>query len=52
MEELQGWSYKELQGVTRMEELQNRFWGLVVTPGKRFETEVQEAFRITKVTSL
>ena len=24
------------------------FWGLVVKPGKRYETEVQEPFRITK----
>jgi len=26
----------------------NIFWGLVVKPGKRYETEVQEPFRITK----
>merc|ERR1711892_226573 len=26
----------------------NMFWGLAVKPGKRYETEVQEAFRITK----
>ena len=27
----------------------NIFWGLVIKPGKRYETEVQEPFRITKV---
>jgi len=26
----------------------NVFWGLVIKPGKRYETEVQEPFRITK----
>jgi len=26
----------------------NIFWGLVVIPGKRYETEVEEPFRITK----
>jgi len=26
----------------------NIFWGLVIKPGKRYETEVQEPFRITK----
>merc|ERR1719510_1775229 len=24
------------------------FWGLVIKPGKRYETEVQEPFRVTK----
>lgn len=27
----------------------NIFWGLICKPGKRYETEVQEAFRMTKV---
>ena len=27
----------------------NVFWGLVIKPGKRYETTVQEPFRITKV---
>ena len=27
----------------------NIFWGLHVKPGKRYETDVQLAFRITKV---
>ena len=27
----------------------NIFWGLVIKPGKRYETEVQEPFRVTKV---
>jgi len=34
-----------------MEETEARkpvFWGLVIKPGKRYETEVQEPFRITK----
>jgi len=26
----------------------NIFWGLIIKPGKRYETEVQEPFRITK----
>jgi len=26
----------------------NIFWGLVIKPGKRYETEVQEPFRVTK----
>lgn len=29
-------------------ENRNLFWGLVIKPGKRYETEVQEAFRVTK----
>ena len=29
--------------------MKNIFWGLVVKPGKRYETVVQEPFRITKV---
>ena len=29
----------------------NIFWGLVIKPGKRYETEVREAFRVTKVSS-
>eukprot|EP00090_Calanus_glacialis_P030055 TRINITY_DN4830_c0_g1_i3.p1 TRINITY_DN4830_c0_g1~~TRINITY_DN4830_c0_g1_i3.p1 ORF type:complete len:339 (-),score=121.85 TRINITY_DN4830_c0_g1_i3:55-1071(-) len=29
-------------------EPRNMFWGVAVKPGKRYETEVQEAFRITK----
>ena len=32
-----------------MESSRNVFWGLVIKPGKRYETEVQEPFRITKV---
>ena len=32
-----------------MDESKNMFWGLAVKPNKRYETEVQEAFRITKV---
>ena len=32
-------------------ENRNLFWGLVIKPGKRYETEVQEAFRVTKVRS-
>ena len=31
-----------------MEVSRNVFWGLVIKPGKRYETEVQEPFRITK----
>merc|ERR1719320_2175661 len=31
-----------------MDSSRNIFWGLVVKPGKRYETEVQEPFRITK----
>jgi len=31
-----------------METSKNIFWGLVVKPNKRYETEVQEPFRITK----
>jgi len=31
-----------------MDPSRNIFWGLVVKPGKRYETEVQEPFRITK----
>lgn len=31
-----------------MDPSKNIFWGLVVKPGKRYETEVQEPFRITK----
>jgi len=31
-----------------MEGPKNIFWGLAVKPNKRYETEVQEAFRITK----
>jgi len=31
-----------------METTRNIFWGLVLKPGKRYETEVQEAFRVTK----
>jgi len=31
-----------------MEGPKNIFWGLVVKPGKRYDTVVQEAFRITK----
>ena len=27
----------------------NKFWGLVIKPGKRYRTTVQEPFRITKV---
>ena len=34
---------------TKMESSRNVFWGLVIKPGKRYETEVQEPFRITKV---
>ena len=30
----------------------NIFWGLIIKPGKRYETEVQEPFRITKVSGL
>ena len=33
----------------KMESSRNVFWGLVIKPGKRYETEVQEPFRITKV---
>jgi len=32
----------------KMDSSNNIFWGLVVRPGKRYETEVQEPFRITK----
>ena len=32
-----------------MGDTKNMFWGLEVKPGKRYETEVGEAFRITKV---
>merc|ERR1712106_608626 len=35
-------------GVLKMDSSKNIFWGLVVKPGKRYETEVQEPFRITK----
>ena len=28
-----------------MDETKNVFWGLIVKPGKRYETEVQEPFR-------
>jgi len=31
-----------------METTRNIFWGLVIKPNKRYETEVQEPFRITK----
>jgi len=34
--------------VREMDSSRNIFWGLVVKPGKRYETEVQEPFRITK----
>jgi len=34
--------------VSEMDSNRNIFWGLVVKPGKRYETEVQEPFRITK----
>jgi len=34
--------------VSKMDSSRNIFWGLVVKPGKRYETEVQEPFRITK----
>jgi FK506-binding nuclear protein len=38
-----------LSAVMEMEAAsRNIFWGLVVKPGKRYETEVQEPFRITK----
>ena len=30
----------------------NIFWGLIVIPGKRYETEVEEPFRITKVNKI
>jgi len=32
----------------KMDEPKNMFWGLALKPNKRYETEVQEAFRITK----
>ena len=31
-----------------MDGSRNVFWGLIVKPGKRYETQVQEPFRITK----
>ena len=37
---------------TEMAPPRNMFWGLVVKPNKRYETEVQEPFRITKVTTI
>ena len=32
-----------------MDETKNVFWGLIVKPGKRYETEVQEPFRLVVI---
>lgn len=37
-----------LPSIMEMDGSRNVFWGLIVKPGKRYETQVQEPFRITK----
>jgi hypothetical protein len=41
--------FQTQQVYIKMDPPRNIFWGLVVKANKRYETEVQEAFRITKV---